>query len=75
MNARRGLSNKRYVCFWIDGVRFNVRMGEAKRCIPVIIGVTEDGVKEFVAIEDGYRESEHSWLMTLRDLKQRGLKI
>ena len=56
-------------------MRFNVRMDEAKRCILVIIGVTEDGVKEFVAIEDGYRESEHSWLMTLRDLKQRGLKI
>ena len=32
------------------------------------IGVAEDGVKEFVAIEDGYRESEHSWLMMLRDL-------
>ena len=50
-------------------------MDEAKQCILVIIGVAEDGVKEFVAIEDGYRESEHSWLMTLRDLKQRGLKI
>ena len=54
---------------------FNVRMDEAKQCILVIIGVTEDGIKEFVAIEDGYRESEQSWLMTLRDLKQRGLEI
>ena len=59
------LSSKRYVCFWIDGVCFNVRMDEAKQCILVIIGVTEDGIKEFVAIEDGYRESEHSWLMML----------
>ena len=66
--SQRDLSSKRYVCF-------NVRVDEDKRCILVIIGVTEDGVKEFVAIEDGYRESEHSWLMTLRDLKQRGLKI
>ncbi len=73
--SQRDLSSKRYVCFWIDEVCFNVRMDEAKQCILVIIGVTEDGVKEFVAIEDGYRESEHSWLMTLRDLKQRGLKI
>tara|TARA_Y100001001_G_C7709409_1_gene202745 strand:- start:50 stop:346 length:297 start_codon:yes stop_codon:yes gene_type:complete len=50
-------------------------MDEAKQCILVIIGVTEDGVKEFVAIENGYTESEHNWLMLLRDLKQRGLKI
>ena len=40
-------------------------MDEDKQCIVVINGVTEDGVKEFVAIEDGYRESEHSWLMML----------
>ena len=31
--------------------------------------------EEFVAIEDGYRESEQSWLMLLGDLKQRVLKI
>ena len=73
--SERDLSSKRYVCFWIDGVCFNVRMDEAKQCILVIIGVTEDGVKEFVAIENGYTESEHNWLMLLRDLKQRGLKI
>ena len=35
------LSSKRYVCFWIDGVCFNVRMDEAKQRILVIIGVTE----------------------------------
>jgi len=51
----RDLSNKRYVYLWVDGVYFNVRMDEAKQCILVIIGVTEDGIKEFVAIEDGYR--------------------
>ena len=73
--SQRDLSSKRYVYFWIDGVYFNVRMDEAKQCILVIIGVTEEGIKEFVAIEDGYRESEQSWLMALRDLKQRGLEI
>ena len=40
-------------------------MDEDKQCILVIIGVAEDSVKEFVAIEDGYRESEHIWLMML----------
>ena len=50
-------------------------MEEGKQCILIIIGVTANGIKKFVTIEDGYRESEHSWLMTFRDLKQRGLKI
>ena len=73
--SQRDLSGSRYVYFWVDGVYFNVRMDDAKQCILVIIGVTEEGIKEFVAIEDGYRESEQSWLLVLRGLKQRGLEI
>jgi len=73
--SQRDLSDGRYVYFWVDGVYFNVRMDEARQCILVIIGVTEEGVKEFVAIEDGYRESEESWLLVLRGLKQQGLEI
>ena len=73
--SQRDLSDKRYVYIWVDGVYFNVRMDDARQCILVIIGVTEEGVKEFIAIEDGYRESEQSWLLVLRDLKQRGLEI
>lgn len=73
--SQRDLSNKRYAYFWIYGVYFNVRLDDARQCILVIIGVTEDGVKEFVAIEDGYRESEQSWFMVLSDLRQRGLEI
>ena len=61
--------------FRVDGVYFNVRMDDARQCILVIIGATEEGVKEFVSIEDGYRESEQSWLVVLRDLKERGLEI
>ena len=34
-----------------------VRMDE-KLCLLIIIGTTEKGVKELVAVEDGYRESE-----------------
>ena len=30
--SERDLSSKRYVCFWIDEVCFNVRMDEAKQC-------------------------------------------
>ncbi len=49
-------------------------MDDAKLCLLVVIGATKDGRKELVAVEDGYRESEQSWLELLRDLKARGLE-
>lgn len=73
--SKRDLSNKRYVYMWVDGIHCNVRMDDAKLCILVVIGATEDGHKELVAVEDGYRESEQSWLELLRDLKARGLEV
>jgi len=69
---KRKLAGKQYVYFWADGLHSNVRMAE-KQCLLVIIGVTESGKKELVALEDGFRESELSWLSVLRDLKERGL--
>jgi len=69
---QRDLSNKRYVYFWADGIYANVRMGD-RQCLLVIIGATDDGQKELVAIEGGFRESEQSWIEVLVDLKRRGL--
>lgn len=69
---RRDLSQKRYVYWWADGIYSRVRMDD-KLCLLVIIGVTEHGRKELVAVEDGHRESEASWLELLRGLKTRGL--
>ena len=66
------LSKKRYAYFWVDGLYCNVRMGE-RQCLLVVIGALENGKKELVALEDGYRESELSWLGVLNDLKNRGL--
>ena len=37
------------------------------------MGATPEGMKELVAIQDGYRESEQSWKELLLDLKARGL--
>ena len=71
---RRRFEEKRYVYIWADGVYFNIRSEDAKQCILVIIGVTEDGRKEFIAIEDGYRESEQSWTELLLRIKSQGLK-
>jgi putative transposase len=73
--CRRDFSGHRYVYLWVDGVYFSVRSDDAKQCILVIIGVKETGEKEFLAIEDGYRESEQSWLEVLLDLKHRGLTV
>lgn len=70
---QRDLSDKHYVYFWADGIYCNVRMDD-KQCLLVIIGATEDGHKELVALEGGFRESEQSWLELLVDLKRRGLK-
>jgi transposase-like protein len=70
----RDLRDKRYVYFWVDGIFCNVRMDD-KQCLLVVIGATEDGVKELVAIEGGYRESDMCWSQLLLDLKGRGLQL
>ena len=72
--TRRSLHGKRYVDIWVDGVYFTIRADEARQCILAIIGVDEQGHQAFLAIEDGYHESEQSWLEMLPDLKARGLK-
>ena len=71
---RRDLAAKRYIYFWVDGIYFGARMEAEKQCILVIIGATETGGKDLIAIADGYRESERLWLEVLLDLKRRGLE-
>jgi putative transposase len=70
----RELRFHRYAYLFLDGVNVSVRLGEdSKLCLLVVIGVREDGAKELLAVEDGYRESEDSWAAVLRDLRERGL--
>jgi len=70
----RSLRFHRFAYLFIDGVHVNVRLGEDDRvCLLVVIGVREDGAKELVAVEDGYRESTESWAAVLRDLRDRGM--
>jgi hypothetical protein len=57
----------------MDNIYCNVRM-EERQCLLVIIGGTEGGKKELLALESGFRESELSWAELLLDLKHRGLK-
>jgi putative transposase len=58
--SQRDLSQKRYVYWWADGIYFNVRLDEERTCVLVLIGATEDGTKELLAVVDGYRESAQS---------------
>jgi putative transposase len=69
----RDLVGKRYVYLWADGIYFNVRLEDQRRCILVLMGARPDGTKELLAVIDGERESKLSWLDLLRDLKARGL--
>src|SRR5438552_2504377 len=71
--GRRELRFHRYAYWFVDGVHVSVRLGEDERlCLLVVIGVREDGTKELLAVEDGYRESTESWAGVMRDLKARG---
>jgi putative transposase len=69
---KRYLSSKRYVSIWADGICCNVCMEDRQRLL-VIIGATEDGNKELLALSSGLRESELSWTALLMNLEQRGL--
>ena len=71
---RQDLSEKRYVYWWADGIYSQVRMDD-RLCLLVIIGVTEHGHKELVAVSDGYRESSASWEELLTSLRQKGLSF
>lgn len=69
------LSKKRYVYWFADGIHCGIRGEDEKMCLLVIIGVTDQGKKELVALNDGYRESSESWLTLLRDLRERGFSV
>ena len=71
---QQDLSKKNYVYWWADGIYLSARMEHEKQCVLVIIGVTDRGEKELVAMEAGFRESKESWLTLLRSLKQNGLE-
>ena len=72
---KRSLEGKKYVYVWADGVHFSIRLEEDRLCILVLMGATEDGRKELIAVADGYRESEQSWKALMLDAKSRGLVI
>lgn len=63
-----------YVYVWADGIHRRIRLAEANSCMLVVLGVRADGVKELIAMADGYRESAESCADLLRDCARRGMR-
>jgi hypothetical protein len=49
----RDLSGSDYVYVWADGVHPKVRLGQARSCVLVLMGVRTDGSKELIALAEG----------------------
>ena len=64
----------KYAYCWADGVYLGARLEPERSCLLVIVGARDDGRKELLAMELGYRESAASWGDLLRGLKARGPK-
>ena len=63
-----------YAYIWADGVYLDAGLEKEKMALLCVVGVREDGEKELLGMEPGYRESKESWAEMLRDLRDRGLE-
>ena len=71
---QRRLDDHTYAYIWADGVYLGAGLEAEKSALLCVLGAREDGTKELLAIELGYRESATSWGAVLRDLRDRGLR-
>lgn len=71
---RRPLWEHRYAYTWEDGVYLGAGLEKEKTALLCVVGAREDGEKELLGMEPGYRESKESWAEMLRDLRNRGLE-
>ena len=69
----RKLDECRYAYIWADGVYLGAGVDREKTALLCVVGAREDGVKELLGMELGYRESTESWSGVLRSLRDRGL--
>lgn len=72
--SQSDLSKDEWVYIWVDGIYSNIRAQDHRLCALVVIGVNARGHKQFLAIENGMRESKQSWREVLLNLKRRGLR-
>lgn len=71
---QRPLGEHRYAYIWADGIYLDAGTEPEKTALLCLVGAREDGQKELLAIEAGYRESTESWAGVLRELRDRGLQ-
>jgi putative transposase len=71
--ARR-FDDHQYAYLWADGVYLGIGTESEKSALLCVVGAREDGTKELLALELGYRESSLSWQTVLRSLRERGLR-
>jgi len=71
----RDLSDEPIKYLFVDGVNFDMRMGDSIENISVLvaIGVTESGKRLVVGLQAGDKESASNWREFFKDLKARGL--
>jgi putative transposase len=63
----------RYVYLFADGLYLKAGDESDKTAVLVVLGVDDQGHKELLAMEEGYRESTEAWAETLRSLEARGV--
>ena len=71
----RDLAKEPVKYLFVDGVNFEMRMGDSIEKVPVLvaIGVTETGHRLVLGLQAGDKESAPSWREFFKDLKRRGL--
>jgi putative transposase len=70
---QRPLGDHQYAYWWFDGIYVGCGQEREKTVLLAVLGAREDGSKELLALEEGFRESTESWAEVLRSLRDRGL--
>ena len=70
---RRPLAGQHYAYIWFDGIYVGCGQEREKTVLLCVLGAREDGTKELLALEEGYRESTASWQGVFRSLRDRGM--
>lgn len=70
---QRSLGGHRYAYLWADGVYLGAGLERENSAVLCVLGAREDGTKELLAMELGYRESTASGAEVLRGLRERGM--
>ena len=72
--TNRRLDGCSYAYIWADGVYLGAGVDGEKTALLCVLGAREDGIKELLGMEMGYRESTESWAGVLRGMRDRGLR-